>query len=68
MLEFTLKGEYIQLVQLLKITDLVSSGGEAQMVITDGLVSYNGEIDYRKRLKVKKGDVVKFNGNTINII
>ncbi|OAQ38156.1 RNA-binding protein [Pedobacter psychrophilus] len=68
MLEFTLKGEFIPLIQLLKITDLVSSGGEAQMVVTDGLVSYNGVIDYRKRLKVKKGDVIEFNGQTIKII
>jgi ribosome-associated protein len=68
MLEFTLKGEFIPLIQLLKITDLVSSGGEAQMVVTDGLVSYNGEIDYRKRLKVKKGDIIKFNGQTIKVI
>jgi ribosome-associated protein len=68
MLEFTLKGEFIPLIQLLKITDLVSSGGEAQMVVTDGLVSYNGEVDYRKRLKVKKGDIIKFNGQTIKVI
>lgn len=68
MLEFTLKGEFIPLIQLLKITDLVSSGGEAQMVVTDGLVSYNGEIDFRKRLKVKKGDIIKFNGQTIKVI
>jgi len=68
MLEFTLKGEFITLVQLLKISDLVSSGGEAQMVVTDGLVSYNGEIDYRKRLKIKKGDFIEFNGQTIKVI
>ena len=68
MLEFTLKGEFIPLIQLLKITDLVSSGGEAQMVVNDGLVSYNGEVDYRKRLKVKKGDIIKFNGQTIKVI
>ena len=68
MIKFTLEGEFIPLIQLLKITDLVGSGGEAQMVVTDGLVKYNGEIDYRKRLKVKKGDKVEFNGQTINII
>lgn len=68
MLEFTLKGEFIPLIQLLKITDLVGSGGEAQIVVTDGLVSYNGEIDYRKRLKVKKGDIVEFNGQTIKVL
>ena len=68
MIKFTLEGEFIPLIQLLKATDLVASGGEAQMVVLDGLVKYNGEIDYRKRLKVKKGDIVEFNGETINII
>ncbi len=68
MIKFTLEGEFIPLIQLLKATDLVSSGGEAQMVVLDGLVKYNGEIDYRKRLKVKRGDIVEFNGQTISII
>ncbi len=68
MIEFTLEGEFIPLIQLLKATDLVSSGGEAQIMVLDGLVKYNGEVDYRKRLKVKKGDKVEFNGQTISII
>ncbi|HTN22124.1 MAG TPA: RNA-binding S4 domain-containing protein [Pelobium sp.] len=68
MIKFTLEGDFIQLIQLLKVTDLVASGGEAQMVVMDGLVKYNGTVDYRKRLKVKKGDKVEFNGKTISII
>ncbi len=68
MIKFTLQGEFIPLIQLLKAVDLVGSGGEAQMVVQDGLVKYNGEVDYRKRLKVKKGDKVEFNGKTINVI
>ena len=59
MIKFTLEGDFIQLIQLLKVTDLVASGGEAQMVVMDGLVKYNGTVDYRKRLKVKKGDKVR---------
>ncbi|WP_394353098.1 RNA-binding S4 domain-containing protein [Mucilaginibacter humi] len=38
------------------------------MVVDEGEVKYNGEIDYRKRLKVKKGDVVEFRGNKIKVI
>lgn len=68
MIKFTLEGEFIPLIQLLKATDLVSSGGEAQMVVSNGLVKYNSEVDYRKRLKVRKGDKVEFNGKTIEII
>lgn len=68
MIEFSIDGEFIQLIQLLKATNLVYTGGEAQIVVTDGLVKYNGEIDYRKRLKVRKGDIVEYNGQTIKII
>ncbi|MFC5283878.1 RNA-binding S4 domain-containing protein [Pedobacter alpinus] len=68
MIQFTLEGDYIPLIQLLKATNLVSSGGDAQMVVTDGMVKYNGDVDYRKRLKVKRGDKVEFNGQTIEII
>lgn len=68
MIEFILEGEFIPLIQLLKATDLVSSGGEAQMVVTDGLVKYNGSVDYRKRLKVRKGDIIEFNNQKIKVI
>jgi ribosome-associated protein len=68
MITFNLEGEFIPLIQLLKATDLVSSGGEAQMVVTDGLVKYNGTTDYRKRLKVRKGDVIEFNNQEIKVI
>ena len=68
MIEFTLEGEFIPLIQLLKATDMVSSGGEAQMVVLDGLVKYNGETDYRKRLKVRKGDIIEFNNQKIKVI
>lgn len=65
MIEFKLEGEYIPLIQLLKATNLVQTGGEAQIVVTEGLVKYNGEVDYRKRLKVKQGDIIEFDNNKI---
>ncbi len=68
MINFELQGEYISLIQLLKATNLVQTGGEAQIVVTEGEVKYNGQVDYRKRLKVKKGDVVEFRKQTIRII
>ncbi len=68
MIEFKVEGDYIQMIQLLKATNLVQTGGEAQIVVADGEVKYNGEVDYRKRLKVKKGDMVEFRGNKIKIL
>lgn len=68
MIEFKLEGEFIPLIQLLKATGSVQSGGEAQTVVEDGLVKYNGTVDYRKRLKVRVGDVVDFMGQVIKVI
>lgn len=65
MIEFKLQGEFIPLIQLLKATGLVQTGGIAQMVVTEGKVKYNGEVDYRKRLKIKVGDHVEFDGKKI---
>lgn len=67
MLEFKLEGEFIPMIQLLKATHLVQSGGEAQIVVEAGLVKYNGEVDYRKRLKVRTGDIIEFKGQIINV-
>lgn len=68
MIEFKLEGDYIPLIQLLKATNLVQTGGEAQLMVTDGKVKVNGEVDYRKRLKVKAGDVITYAGQKIKVI
>jgi ribosome-associated protein len=68
MIEFKLIGDHIPLIQLLKATNLVGTGGEAQIVVSEGLVKYNGVVDYRKRLKVKQRDVVEFDGQKIIVI
>lgn len=67
MLEFELQTEYIELIKLLKLLRLVESGGMAKIVVEDGLVLLNGEIEYRKRAKIRKGDVIEFEGQTIQV-
>ena len=59
--------EYIKLEALLKLANLVSSGGEAKCLIQDGQVSVNGEIDTRRGRKLYGGDVVSFGGEEIKI-
>jgi len=66
-LEFKLDTEYIELNKLLKILSLVESGGQANNIITEGLVRYNGEVDTRKRLKLRKGDKIEFSEMFIRI-
>ncbi|RZJ74662.1 MAG: RNA-binding S4 domain-containing protein [Flavobacterium sp.] len=68
MIKFKLEGEFIPLISLLKATDLVQSGGEAQAVVEEGLVKYNGQVDFRKRLKVRVGDKIEFMSKSIEVI
>jgi len=68
MIEFKVEGEFIHMIQLLKAANLVQTGGEAQIVVTEGRVRYNGHVDYRKRLKVKPGDTVEFAAEIIRAI
>ncbi len=68
MIQFKLVGEFIPLIALLKATGSVQSGGEAQTVVEEGLVKYNGVVDYRKRLKVRVGDKIDFMNRIIEVI
>ena len=64
---FKITGEYIELTKLLKITGLCDSGGMAQAVTVDGLVSVDGMVERRKRCKIRPGQVVTFAGNTVKV-
>ncbi len=59
--------EYIHLNQLLKLLNLVESGGEANQVIVDGLVKLNNVVEIRKRKKLYSGDVILFQKVKIEI-
>ena len=63
-----LKEEFIKLGQALKAVGLVSSGLEAKIVIEEGEVSVNGEVEYQRGKKLYEGDMVEFNGETIKIV
>ena len=65
-MEFHLKGqEFIPLMQLLKFTGLVDTGGNAKMHIDAGEVMVNGKQEFRRRNKIRAGDKVVFNGEII---
>lgn len=59
--------DYITLGQLLKLADAVSSGAEAKIVIGDGLVLVNGEVETRRGKKLYHQDIVSFNGEDYQI-
>ena len=56
-----------ELHKILKFEGLVASGGEAKTVISEGLVTVNGDIETRKRKKIIAGDTIVFNGDTLII-
>ena len=63
-----IKQEPIELYKILKLENLVQSGGEAKYVISEGLVRVNGEVETRKRRKIMSGDVVAFEGEKIRMV
>ena len=62
-----LREDYIKLGQALKAVGLVESGVDAKLVIQDGLVKVNGQIETQRGKKLIAGDVVEFDGETIRI-
>ncbi len=62
-----IKDEFIKLGQAMKLANMVSSGVDAKFVITDGLVSVNGEVDVRRGRKLYPGDTFSYNGKTVTV-
>lgn len=59
--------EYIKLQDLMKLADLVSTGGEAKMRILNEEVTVNGEVCTMRGKKCRPGDTVELDGQTIEI-
>lgn len=63
----------MQLDQFLKFQGLVSTGGEAKLLIQQGLVQVNDEIEKRRSRQLQKGDKINlaseqfiYSGETTN--
>ena len=66
--DFELEGrEFIELNNLLKVTGLCESGGRAKTLIADGQVRVDGEVELRKRCKIKRGHKIEFDGNVVYV-
>lgn len=59
--------EPVALYKILKFEGLVSSGGEAKLLIGDGQVTVNGEIETRRRKKMVDGDIIEFRGEKLQL-
>ena len=67
MIDLEIAEEPIELYKILKYENLVTSGGEAKYVISQGQVVVNGEVETRKRKKIFSGDVILFKDEKIRI-
>ena len=64
--QFSLEGRpFIELNNLLKMLAWCASGGEAKALIADGHVKVDGEVELRKRCKIREGQVVEFEGRSV---
>lgn len=54
-----IKTDFIKLDQLIKYLGIVQTGGESKHLINEGLIKINGEIEYKRGRKIKKGDIIE---------
>lgn len=60
--------EFIRLQDLMKLGNLVASGGEAKVRVQGGEVSVNGEICLQRGRKLREGDIVMFQGRSYRVV
>ena len=62
-----IRDDFIKLGQTMKLAGMVGSGVDAKMLIQDGQVEVNGEVEYQRGKKLHEGDVITFNGESVQI-
>ena len=66
--DVVIRGEMIRLGQLLKLADVVDSGGEAKALLAAGAVSVNDEPEQRRGRQLRDGDIVGVAGQQLRIV
>lgn len=67
-LEFQLRGEFVELNQLLKLTGVADSGGAGKALVAEGVVSVDGHVELRKTAKIRAGQLVELGDIEIRVI
>ena len=65
---FELTGEYITLCNLLKVCGVTDTGGIAKLIIAEGEIEVDGQVELRKACKIRAGQQVTGNGFTIDVV
>jgi ribosome-associated protein len=67
-MQFELRGEHIALCDLLKLAGIADSGGQGKLMVADGEVTVDGQVELRKTAKIRAGQVVECQGSQIRVI
>ncbi len=67
-LEFHLRGDFVELNQLLKLTGVCDSGGAGKALVAEGAVSVDGRPELRKTAKIRAGQVVALGDVSISVL
>ena len=67
-LEFHLRGDFVELNQLLKLSGVCDSGGSGKMLVAEGVVSVDGKVELRKTAKIRAGQVVTLGDVRITVL
>lgn len=67
-IEFNLRGEYVELCNLLKLTGVADSGGRGKVMVAEGLVKVDGQSESRKTAKIRAGQIVECAGMRISVL
>jgi ribosome-associated protein len=67
-LEFQLRGEHVALCDLLKLTGIAGSGGQAKLMVANGEVSVDGRAESRKTAKIRANQTVRCLGQTVRVV
>ncbi|MDP3212115.1 RNA-binding S4 domain-containing protein [Methylotenera sp.] len=65
---FELQGEFIELCNLLKLAGIANSGGQGKVMVSDGIVQVDGNIETRRTAKIRSGQVVECLGHTVKVL
>jgi ribosome-associated protein len=67
-LEFQLRGEFVELNQLLKLVGVCDSGGAGKALVAEGVVSVDGKLELRKTAKIRAGQIVTLGDVQIQVL
>jgi len=68
MRDVAIRGDMIRLGQLLKLADVVDSGGELKVLLAGIEVLVNGEPEARRGRQLHPGDVVSVAGDELRVV